>query len=89
VWKSVESKFAVTRPLGRRVVVALSVLMLTASLVPALAQEGEKKIDIDQVPAKVKAVILKVVGDGKLVDIGVFMQEDKERLLLRGGGGHL
>ncbi|UCG58824.1 MAG: hypothetical protein JSU70_04785 [Phycisphaerales bacterium] len=78
VWKSVESGFAMTRPLGGLVVVVLSILMLAASLVPALAQEGEKKIGIDQVPARVKAAILKVVGDGRLVDIGVYMQEDKK-----------
>jgi len=55
--------------------------MLTVSLVPALAQEGEKKVGIDQVPAKVKAAILKAVGDGRLVDIGVFMTKmTKEQL---------
>ncbi len=78
VWRSGEGRFAMTLPLGRLVVVALSVLMLTASLVPALAQEGEKKIGIDQVSARVKAAILKEVGDGKLVDIGVFTQEDRK-----------
>ena len=78
VWKSVGSRFAVTRPLGRLVVVALNVLILTVSLVPALAQEGEKKIGIDQVPARVKAAILKVVWDGRLVDVGVFMQENNK-----------
>jgi len=78
VWKSVESRFAVTRPLGRLVVVALSVIMLTVSLVPALAQEGEKKVSIDQVPAEVKAAILKEVGDGKLVDIGELTEGEKK-----------
>jgi hypothetical protein len=60
------------------VVVALSVLMLTVSLVPALAQDGEKKVGIDQVPAEVKAAILKEVGDGRLVDIGEFAEGEKK-----------
>jgi len=76
VWKSVGSRFAATRLLGSLVVVALSVLMLTVSC--ASAQEGETKVSIDQVPAEVKAAILKAVGDGTLVDIGVFTQEDKQ-----------
>ncbi len=78
VWKSVEKRFAMTRVLGRPAFVALSVLILTVSLVPVLAQEGEKKVTIDQVPAKVKAAILKEVGDGKLVDIGEFTEGRKK-----------
>ena len=78
VCKSAESSFAMTRPLGRLVVVALSVIMLTLSLIPALAQEGEKKVGIDQVPAEVKSAILKEVGDGKLVDIGEFTEGEKK-----------
>lgn len=78
VWKSVESRFAMTRMLGSPVFVALSVLMLTVSLAPALAQEGEKKVGIDEVPAEVKAAILKKVGDGKLVDIGEFTEGEKK-----------
>lgn len=78
VWKSVEGRFAMTRPLGWLVVVALSVLMLTVSLVPALAQEGEKKVGIDQVPTKVKAAIVEEVGDGRLVDIGEFTEGGKK-----------
>ncbi|NIT03845.1 hypothetical protein GTO10_02835, partial [Candidatus Saccharibacteria bacterium] len=57
---------------------ALSVIMLTVSLAPALAQEGEKKVGIDEVPAEVKAAILKEVGDGKLVDIGEFTEGEKK-----------
>jgi hypothetical protein len=67
-----------TRVLGWPVFVALSVIMLTVSLVPALAQEGEKKVGIDQVPAEVKAAILKEVGDGRLVDIGEFTEGRKK-----------
>ena len=76
VWKSVERRLASMRPLARLIVLALSVTMLTVSC--ALAQEGEQKVGIDQVPAEVRAAILKAVGDGKLVDIGVFTQEDKK-----------
>jgi len=64
--------------IGLLVVAALSVIILTTSLSPALAQEGEKKVDIDQVPAEVKAAILKEVGDGKLVDIGEFTEGEKK-----------
>ncbi|MFQ6036713.1 MAG: PepSY-like domain-containing protein [Sedimentisphaerales bacterium] len=78
VWKLVESRFAMRRPLGSLVVVALSVIILTVSLVPTSAQEGEKKVSIDQVPAEVKAAILKQVGDGKLVDIGEFTKGEKK-----------
>jgi len=78
VRKSVENRFALTLPLGRLIVMALSVLILTVSLFPALAQEGEKKVGIDQVPAEVKAAILKEVGDGRLVDIGEFTEGGKK-----------
>ena len=77
VWKSSESWFVVTRPLGRLVVVALSVFILTVSLIPVLAQEGEKKVGIDNVPAPVKKAILKAVGAGRLVDIGEFTEGGK------------
>jgi len=76
VWKSVERRLASMRALGRLIVLSLSVTMLTVSC--AFAQEGETKVSIDQVPAEVKAAILKAVGDGTLVDIGVFTQEDKQ-----------
>jgi len=78
VCKSVESKFAVTRPLGKLVVVVVSAVILTVSLVPASAQEGERKVSIDQVSPEIKAAILKEVGDGKLVDIGEFTEEGKK-----------
>ncbi|MDH4241895.1 MAG: hypothetical protein OEW48_20225 [Phycisphaerae bacterium] len=78
VCKSIESISAMTRPLGRLVVVALSVTILTVSLVPALAQGKEKKVGIDQVPAEVKTAILKEVGDGKLVDIGEITEGQKK-----------
>jgi len=66
VWKSIGSRFAVTQPLGRLVIMAFSVLILAVSLVSALALEGEKKIGIDQAPARVKTAIPKVTGDGRL-----------------------
>jgi len=78
VWKSVKSRFAMTRVLGRVVFVASNVIILAVSLVPALAQEGEKKVTIDEVPPEVKAAILKEVGDGKLVDIGEFTEGEKK-----------
>jgi hypothetical protein len=52
--------------------------MLTVFLLPASAQQGEKKVGIDQVPAEVKAAILKEVGDGKLVDIGEFTEGERK-----------
>jgi hypothetical protein len=54
-----------------------SVAVLAVFLVPASAQEGEKKVTIDQVPKAVKEAILKAVGKGKLVDIGVFEDAGK------------
>ena len=77
VWKSVGNRSAVTRPLGRLVVLALSALILTVSIVPALTQENEKKVGIDDVPEPVKKAILKAVGAGRLVDIGEFTEEGK------------
>jgi hypothetical protein len=77
VWKLVGSRFAMTRVSGGPVFVVLSVIMLTVSLVPALAQEGEKKVGIDDVPAPVKKAILKAVGAGRLVDIGEFSEGGK------------
>jgi hypothetical protein len=62
------------------VVAALSVSVLTVPLAPASAQEGEKKVTIDQVPVPVKKAILEAVGDGKLVDIGEFAETKKTRL---------
>ena len=75
-WKSVGRWLAMRRPLGRLIVLALSATMLTVSC--DSTQEGEKKIGIDQVPAEVKTAILKEVGDGRLVDIGVLAQEEKK-----------
>ena len=66
-----------TRSLGGWVVTALSVLLI-AFLVHVLAQEGEKKVGIDQVPAEVKAAILKQVADGRLVDIAELMEGGKK-----------
>ena len=54
------------------VAVASGAFVLGASAVSAGAQASEKKVTIDQVPHAVRAAILKVVGDGRLVDIGVF-----------------
>jgi hypothetical protein len=39
--------------------------------------EGEKKVSIDQVPAKVREAILKAVGRGRLVDIGEMTRNGK------------
>jgi len=39
------------------------------------AQAGEKKTTIDDVPMAVRAAILERVGDGKLVDIGVYQKD--------------
>lgn len=78
IYSTIKSRFAISRPSGRMVFVALSVIILTISLFTALAQEGEKKVGIDQVPAEVKAAILKEVGDGKLVDIGEFTEGQKK-----------
>ncbi|MFG0285952.1 MAG: hypothetical protein ACF8R7_16165 [Phycisphaerales bacterium JB039] len=55
-----------------RVAVLASVFVLTCSAAVARAQSGEKKIPIDQVPAKVRAAIQQEVGAGRLVDIGEF-----------------
>lgn len=76
VWKSVEHRWASMRPLAKLIVLVLSVTVLIVSCV--LTQEGEKKVGIDQVPAEVKTAILKEVGDGRLVDIGVLTQGDKK-----------
>ena len=51
-------------------VAALAVTVVCMSFSAASADEGEKKVSIDQVPASVKKAIQKEVGDGKLVDIG-------------------
>jgi hypothetical protein len=59
-------------------VVALIIPQLILFTTPAAAQEGEKKITIDQVPTPVKQAILKAVGDGRLVDIGEFAQEGEK-----------
>jgi len=59
-------------------VVVLSIPVLTICAVPAWAQEGEKKVSIDQVPEKVKAAILRAVGEGKLVDIGEITKGGKK-----------
>lgn len=77
LWKSVGSRFARTQVLSSQVFVVLSVIMLTVSLVPALAQEGEKKVGIDDIPTPVKKAILKAVGAGRLVDIGEFTEGGK------------
>lgn len=66
------------RVLGRMVVVALSIPVLIASVAPAWAQAGEEKVSIDQVPERVREAILTAVGDGRLVDIGVFTEGEKK-----------
>ncbi|MBN2492031.1 MAG: hypothetical protein JXQ29_14385 [Planctomycetes bacterium] len=58
-------------------VAACSIPVFAVGAVPARAQEGEKKVSIDQVPPAVKAAILKAVGSGRLVDIGHFTDGKK------------
>ena len=58
-------------------VVALALTVLCLSLSIASADEGETKVTINQVPEAVKKAILKVVGDGKLVDIGKITRDGK------------
>ncbi|MDQ7778202.1 MAG: hypothetical protein RDV41_00640 [Planctomycetota bacterium] len=58
----------------RWLVVVAGIAVLALSFFPVSAQEGEKKVSIDEVPEKVKEAVLTEVGDGKLVDIGVFKQ---------------
>ncbi|MHC4662315.1 MAG: PepSY domain-containing protein, partial [Planctomycetota bacterium] len=40
----------------------------------------ETKVKIDNVPEKVRAAIIEAVGDGRLVDIGVFTQDDGSKI---------
>ena len=62
---------------GRHVFVVMStIFLLTLLAMTAPALGGEVKVSIDQVPAKVRAAILKAVGDGRLVDIGEFTDGD-------------
>ena len=64
---------------GRHVVaVVFSIFVLTFFAAVAPAQGGEQKVSIDQVPAKVRAAILKEVGAGRLVDIGQFTDGAKK-----------
>ena len=79
VCKTAERVFATTGSLERWFITAMSFVTLTIFLVPALAQDGEKKVGIDQVPAEVRAAILNEVGNGKLVDIGEFTEGDTKQ----------
>jgi hypothetical protein len=64
---------------GRHVVaVVLSIFVLTFFPATAHAQGKEAKVSIDQVPAMVRAAILKEVGAGRLVDIGEFTDGAKK-----------
>jgi hypothetical protein len=72
--RQIERRFTMARLPGWVVAVALSVPVLTVSVALALAQAGEKKVSLDEVPAKVRAAILKAVGGGRLVDIGEFTE---------------
>ena len=65
------------RTLSGLVVVALALTVLCLFVSTASADEGEKKVSINQVPKAVKKAILKVVGDGKLVDIGEITKDGK------------
>lgn len=63
-------------------VMAGIVIMLGMIYAPVTAMSGEeaaeRKVTIDQVPAKVKAAILDAVGDGELVDIGEITEGGKK-----------
>ena len=63
----------------RQAALSLIVVALFVTTAQAGAEEGEKKVSISQVPAKVKAAILKEVGEGKLVDIGELTDGDRKR----------
>ncbi len=65
------------RTLSGLIVVALVVSVLCLAYSTASAQEGEKKVSLEQVPKAVKEAILKAVGKGRLVDIGVFKAGEK------------
>ena len=67
-----------TRLSGWVFVVLLILPVLAISAAPAWAQEGEKKVSIDKVPDRVKAAVLEVVGDGRLVDIGEITKGGKK-----------
>ena len=51
----------------------LALALATAFALPA--QQGERKVDLDHVPAPVKTAILAQVGKGKLVDIGTWQRD--------------
>jgi len=67
------------RLLSGLIVVTLAVTVLYLSAFTASADEGEKKVTIDQVPKAVKQAILKEVGKGRLVDIGEFETGGKKQ----------
>jgi hypothetical protein len=67
-----------TRATGWLLLVVVSMAVLTVPVATAGAQEGERKVSIDQVPPAVKAAILKAVGHGKLVDIGEIKRGGKK-----------
>ncbi len=50
----------------------------TIAINTAQAQENEKKVGIDQVPASVRKAIKKTVADGKLIDIGEITANGKK-----------
>ena len=57
-----------------RMAVPASVFVLACCAAVARAQSGEKKVALDQVPAKVRTAIQREIGDGRLVDIGEFTE---------------
>ncbi|MHC4600152.1 MAG: PepSY domain-containing protein, partial [Planctomycetota bacterium] len=73
-----------TKTLGSALLYGLVVMMflgLACASASAVDLPGsEKKVTIDQLPAKVRAAILKEVGEGRLVDIGVFTRDDGSKL---------
>ena len=62
----------------KRAIASLFVLVsLSLACHSVGAQDAEKKVALDQVPAPVKVAIQNAVGNGKLVDIGEIAQDGK------------
>jgi hypothetical protein len=59
------------------VVMTSAVIMLGMMCSVAWSQSIEKKVGIEDVPAPVKEAVLKAVGQGRLVDIGEFVEDGK------------
>jgi hypothetical protein len=64
------------RPAIPTLLLAVCVSALALTVVPVLGDQGEQKVSIDQVPEAVRKAIESALGDGRLVDIGVFARQD-------------